>query len=202
MLATALLALLNVVALGQTSFDEHFAASKKQELGARESAFLQACGVKRSDVQIVYGLSTESEEYKFHQTSDLLRGRSEAQTDFFGSAEVWKVKGKPRFLNVWLLIMDIGSETNEMFCLDESGKVTQQETLNSSYDVEGGKADWIYVRRFSFDAAGSKTVVRSGYLHKDGTPSAVPKMSREEIDSSRGSSNASLANDVIAELSR
>jgi hypothetical protein len=191
-------------ALGQTSFDEYFAANKNHQLNAREAAFLQTCGVQRGDARIVYGLSTEGEDYRFHQTPGLLRGRNEAQTDFFGSAEAWNVNGKPRFLSVWMLIMDIGSETNEMFCLDENGKVTLQESLNASYvtDTGNGNADWIYVQRVSFDAAGKKKLVHSGYLHADGSPAVPPKLTREETDSSRATSGKSLANDVIAQLLR
>jgi hypothetical protein len=202
MFTAALLGLVNVVALGQTSFDEYFAANKNHQPGEREMAFLQTCGVKRSDTQIVYGLSTETEGFKFHHTPGLLNGRDEAKTDFFGSAEVWKVSGKPRFVNVWILIMDEGSESNEMFCLDERGEVTLQESLNASYAVESGAAEWIYIQRLTFDAAANKRLVRNGYVQKDGSPAVMPKLSREKAHDSKSVSGRSLANDVIAELSR
>ena len=202
MLIAALLGLVNLVALGQTSFNEYFAANKNHQLGAREIAFLQVCGVKRSDSQIVYGLSSEAEGFKFHHTSGLLNGRDEAQTDFFGSAEAWKVSGKPRFVNVWILIMDEGSENNKMFCLDEKGKVTLQESLNASYAVESGAAEWIYIQRLAFDADGDKRLVRNGYVQKDGSPAVMPKLSLEKAKDSKSVSDRSFANDVIAELSR
>ena len=201
MLFAALLALASA-APGQTSFDQYFTANKNHQSGARELAFLQACGVKRSDTQIVYGLSTETEGFKFHRTRGLLQGSAEARTDFFGSAEEWKVNGKPRFINVWILTMDVGFEGNEMFCLDDRGKVTLQESLNASDAEVSGGTGWIYVQRFLFDAAGKKKVIRSGYVHRNGLSAAAPKLNREDTDASKRASDTDLAANVTSELSR
>jgi hypothetical protein len=193
---------LTSVALGQTSFEQYFAANKNHRHGVREVDFLQMCGVKRSDEQIIYGLSTENEGFKFHRTRGLLQGSAEARTDFFGSAEEWKVNDKPRFINVWILIMDVGFEGNEMFCLDDSGKVTLQESLNASDAEVSGSTGWIYLQRFSFDAVGKRKVIRSGYVHKNGLSAAAPKLNREDTDASKRASDTGLAANVTSELSQ
>ena len=202
LVAAALLIFSGAAALGQTSFDEYFAANKRRQVGAREAAFAEACGVKRSEAQIVYGLSTELEGYKLHRTPGLLKGREEAQTDFFGSAEEWKLDGKPRLINVWTLVMDEGAESNELFCLDERGNVTLQESLSALDGEVSGTTGWIYVQRVSWDAARKQRLVRGGYVHKDGSPAVAPKLSREEAAESKDSAGKDLARDVIAALAR
>lgn len=203
LVATALFIISGAMgASAQTSFDQYFAANKAHRIGQREAAFLKACGVNRDEAQVLYGLSTENEGFKFHRTSSLLRGREEAQTDFFGSAEVWKVNSHPRFINAWLLTMDVGSESNEMFCLDENGEITLQESLNGMDGEVSGSSSWIYVQRFAFGTAGKKQKVSSGYVRSDGSSAPVPKLDSDDAQVSKVSLDAELARDVIEQLSR
>ena len=200
--AATLLLSLCVPALSQTSFDQYFKANKQHQLGTRQANFVQACGLKQSDAQVFYGLSTEIEGFKFRRTPSLLQGRNEAETDFFGSAELWKIDGKPRFVSAWMLVMDVGSESNEMFCLDGNGSVTLEESLNALDAEVSGGAGWMYVERASYGADGTRKLVRSGYVHADGTRAATPKLKREDAEASKAGFDKSLASDVIAQLSR
>jgi len=104
---------------GQISFDEHFQLAKHGRLGKRESAFSAKCGVDAKSATVRYGESVD-QTWTFRPRSTIGRGRMDAEMDFFGQAELWRVDGQPRLLNVWMLIMDTGQSRNEMFCLDGS----------------------------------------------------------------------------------
>src|SRR5580700_5422623 len=78
------------LAVAQTSFDEHFALAKQGKFGPREALFAKECGVDRSSATIVYGRSLD-ERWTFRRVTSVGKGRSDAEMDYLGDAEVWNV---------------------------------------------------------------------------------------------------------------
>ena len=191
----------SVPLFAQTSFDDYFAVAKLGKSPNREQSFTSACGLSRSNASLVYSVSTENEGWKWRPKSSLGHGRDDAQTDFYGTAVVWKIDGKPRFVNVWILIMDTGNTNNEMFCLDEQGRVTAQESLNSFEPVDGSVGGWRYIQQTNFLASGRKRVVQGNFVDKAGHSIATPTLGKEDMQNARVSLAPALAHDVIAQLS-
>ncbi len=164
----------------QTSFDEHFALAKQGKLGAREAAFTKQCGVDRISSTVTYGRSND-ERWTFKPVSSIGNGRDDAEMDFLGNVEIWSVRGKARFLNVWFLIMDTGHSHNEMFCLDEDGHILTQESLNVYEPVDGPSGGWRRLRLVSFPGTGKAHVVKSMFLNKAGEQITAPKLSNDDL---------------------
>ncbi len=199
-LSVAVLFLFSVLAAAQTSFDEHFQLAKQGKLGQREEAFAKQCGVQRSSATITYGESLD-EGWDFKRTSSVGRGREDAAMDYFGTAEMWSVAGKPRLLNLWFLVMDVGRSNNEMFCLDDNGRVVAQESLGIVEPVDGDGDSWIHLRRTTFLPDGRKHAVTSSFLSKTGAQIASPKLSPDDFSEAMAGSDPSLAEDVVKKLS-
>ncbi len=197
---TGMLAI-STVAFSQTSFDQHFALAKQGKLGAREAAFAMQCGVERKTSAITYGRSLD-ENWTFKRVSTVGKGRADAEMDFIGNAEIWSVSDKPRLLNVWFLIMDTGNSWNELFCLDENGRVVTQESLNVYEPVDDSPGGWRRLKVTSFLGNAKPRVVKDLFLDKAGKPIPTPKLSKYELEESNGRSSADLAQDLIAKLSR
>ncbi len=186
----------------QTSFDDYFAIAKQGISSSREAEFTASCGLQRSDATIVYGVSTADEGWKWQRRKSLGHGRDDAQTDFYGAAVVWKVAGRPRFVNAWMLIMDTGNTNNEMFCLDEFGHVTAQESLNAYQPVDGQGTGWRYIQQIKFLPPCKKIVLHGQFVNEAGAPIPAPKLDKEDMQVARVSLSSSLAHDLIAQLSR
>lgn len=191
----------SAVAFSQTSFDQHFALAKQGKLGEREAIFAKQCGIQRSDAVISYGRSLD-ENWHFKRVNSVGKGRDDAEMDFLGNAELWSVSGKPRLINVWFLIMDTGNSSNELFCLDESGHVVSQESLNVFEPVDGSPSGWRRLSVTSFPGTRQARVTKNLFLDKAGKQIPKPKLSREDLEQSNGSSSPDLAQDLIAKLSR
>jgi len=174
----AVVIVMSASASAQTSFDEHYTLAKSGKFGARESAFAKLCGVDRATAKVTYGYSVD-EGFNL-KPSATLPGTDLAQIDNFGTAEVWSVDGKPRLLNVWNMIMDTGNYQNDFFCLDATGKVTAEETLNTYEPPDAPAKAWRHLERVTFAADGKKTVVKSIFVTKTGTTAMPPKLDKDD----------------------
>jgi hypothetical protein len=193
--------LLAPMANAQTSFDQHFALAKHGKLGQREALFAKECGVDRSSATIVYVRSLD-ERWTFKRVTSVGRGRSDAEMDYLGNAEVWSVGGKPRLLNIWFLIMDTGNSNNELFCLDQNERVTTQESLNIYEPIDGSSGGWRHLRIKNFSADRKERVVMSAFVDASGSRIATPKLDRDDLAEANSGSSPDLAKDIIARLSR
>jgi hypothetical protein len=183
-------------ALAQTSFDEHYALAKRSGLGPREAAFAKQCGVERAASRISYGRSFD-EGWTFKPMASVGKGRADAEMDFLGNAELWSVAGKPRLLNAWFLVMDVGNSSNVIFCLDENGRVTSQETLNVHEPVDGTGDGWRHLHIKSFPSSGKPQTLTNEYLDKAGNPIAAPKLDKDDIAEANRKASSDLARDII-----
>jgi hypothetical protein len=201
LVAIAGLLALSASAAAQTSFDEHFALAKQGKLGQREVLFAKQCGVERASATITYGRSLD-ENWTFKRVASVGSGRNDAEMDYLGNAEMWSIDGKPKLLNIWFLIMDTGNTTNEMFCLDQSGRVLTQESLNIYEPVDGSNGGWRHLRIKNFAATGKVQISTNTFVDKSGTPIAAPKLDRDDLAEANAGSSPDLAKDIIAKLSR
>jgi len=189
------------IAIAQTTFDYHFALAKQGKLGAREALFAKQCGVDRASASITYGRSLD-EKWTFKRVPSVGKGRQDAEMDYLGNAEMWSVNSKPRLLNIWFLIMDIGTSNNEMFCLDESGRVLTQESLNIYEPLDGSSGSWRHLRSGSFSATGKVSILTNTFVNRTGLPIAAPKLDRDDLADANAVSSPDLAKDIIAKLSQ
>lgn len=190
-----------ISAVAQTSFDEHFTLAKQGKLGSREIAFAKQCGVDRASSTITYGRSVD-EAWTFKRVSSVGNGRNDAEMDYLGNAELWSVNGKPRLINVWFLIMDTGNSSNEMFCLDATGRVITQESLNVYEPVDGSGVNWRHLVVQSIPFTGKPYILRDEYLDLSGSHIAPPKLDKDDLAEANGRSSPDLAKDLIAKISR
>jgi hypothetical protein len=190
-----------VAMTAQTSFDEHFAFAKQGKLGEREAAFTKNCGVDRASSMVTHGRSLD-ENWTFKHVSSVGNGRDDAEMDFLGNAEIWSVGGKPRFLNVWFLIMDTGNSNNEMFCVDQDGHVLMQESLNVYEPVDGSKGGWRRLRVVSYPGTAKAHVLKNVFLNEAGAQITAPQLSKDDLEESNGHSSPDLAKDLIVKVSQ
>jgi hypothetical protein len=101
-----------------------------------------------------------------------------------------------------MLIMDTGDTNNEMFCLDEFGHVTSQESLNAYEPVDGQGTGWRYIQQIKFLTPSNRVVLHGQFVNEAGTPIPAPKLDKEDMQVAKVSLSPSLAHDVIAQLSR
>ena len=179
-----LVLLVSVTALAQTSFDDHFGFARRGTLGPREANFAKSCGVTRGYATILYGESV-GEGWDVHRTASVGNGRNDAEIDSFGTAELWLQAGKARLLNVWILVMDEGVENNELFCLDESGHVMLQQSLNSFQPVDGTTRGWTHLTTAGVGRDGRRHVLQTSFVNAKGAAIAQPRLGREELSTIR-----------------
>jgi hypothetical protein len=186
---------------GQTSFEEYFAVAKQGKVTEREARLASQCGVKREEAKIVYGF-TSDENWTWHKKKSLGHGLEDAEMDYYGSAAMWVVNGKPRFIDVWMLITDEGDTYNEMFCLDEDGHVKLQESLTRQDPTEDENKESIYLQRKSFQPTGQSNVQWAHFVDESGHAVAPPKLDMGEMVDAKATLGSSLAQELIRKLFR
>jgi hypothetical protein len=122
--------------------------------------------------------------------------------DYLGNAELWSIDGKPRLLNVWFLIMDVGSSWNEIFCMDKNGRVLTQELLNVYEPVDGTGGSWRHLAIESYPTTGGPQILTSKYLDNSGNPVAAPKLDKDNLAEANRAFSPGLAKEIIARIAR
>jgi hypothetical protein len=187
-------------AAAQTSFDEHFSLAKQGKLGPREMEFAKLCNVERSAVKIVYERSVD-ENWTFKPVPSVGSGRYDAEMDYLRNAELWILSGRPRLISVWFLIMDTGNTSNEMFCLDESGRVVTQESLNIYEPNDGSAGGWRHLTIRSLPLGEKPRILTDAFLNAAGHRIEKPKLNKDDFAEANAHVSPDLAKDLIAKIS-
>jgi hypothetical protein len=201
LIVVAALLVLSGVAVAQNSFDEHFALAKQGKLGLRETRFAKDCDVERASSTIKFARSLD-ERWTFKRVASVGNGRDDAEMDYLGNAEMWSVEGKPRLLNIWFLIMDTGNSTNEMYCLDQKGRVITQESFSLYEPVDGSSGGWRHLLIKSFTTDGKERTLTSAFVDGSGLQIAASNLDPGDLSAATTGSSPDLAKDVIAKISQ
>jgi hypothetical protein len=97
--------------------------------------------------------------------------------------------------------MDTANTTNEMFCLDQSGRVITQESLNIYEPVDGSAGGWRHLTIRELPKGDKQRIVTDVFLDITGQRVVKPKLSRDDLDESNASVSPQLAKDLIAKIS-
>jgi hypothetical protein len=99
-----------------------------------------------------------------------------------------------------MLIMDTGNTNNEMFCLDDAGKVTGQESLNEFEPVDGKGEGWRYIKQTRFDSAGKRISIQGTFVNDAGESVPQPQLDKDDLKAATRSLSPDLARDVITQV--
>jgi len=176
--ALALLLLLGGTASpSQSPFDRYLDAVKNHRVEASELAFLRKCGVDASRASHVYGVSVGD---SWTRSSNLAKAVYDTESDFFNSAEVWWQNGQAKAVDFWALSLDVGSESNTIYCLDATSRIRFAQSTNAYTPVDGGPGGWIYRQDVRYDSSG-KFIGKSGhFVNAQGEIISRPKLGEDD----------------------
>jgi hypothetical protein len=185
----------------QQEFDHYVRLQKDGTVDAVELSFLAQCGVPEN-AEKVFAVNHPSDDgaSHWHRRTNLLRGRDEAEMDLFGTAEIRLVDGKPRALNYWSLVMDIGQEWNALVCLDEKGVTRFARAVTMTTPVDGTGKGWTYIQLRRFEYSGKAIATDSYFADRLDHRVARPKLSADEASDLGWNPEGEIAWDVLKSL--
>jgi hypothetical protein len=191
-----------IPAAAQQSFSSYVSHQRNQTVDRIERQFLTDCGVSSAGEERVLAINRTSAEGpgKWERRKTLSRGNWEAESDFFDTAEVRLVAGKPRALNLWFLVMDIGQEFNALICLSETGTIRFARAVTEMTPVDGSGPGWTYVQVRHFDNNGNVKDTSSYFADKDDRHVSRPKLDRDDASILGWNPDHSAVADVLRPL--
>jgi hypothetical protein len=97
--------------------------------------------------------------------------------------------------------MDTGNTSNEIFCLDESGRVITQESLNIYDPVDRSAGGWRHLVMRRLTNGKQSSILTDVFLDGEGKRIAKPKLDEDDLSESNAHSSPDLASDLIAKIS-
>ncbi|MES2220060.1 MAG: hypothetical protein V4587_03740 [Acidobacteriota bacterium] len=166
----------NVRKIPAYPFDIYIASVKQHKPTARISQFAKGCGVSLSTLTPVYGMGANSQGVQWELSHNLPSDVYNKESDYLATAEVWQRHRVPRVVDLWFT--DAESEDEELFCLDQSGRVISLTDIQWSLPAEGA-GWWFYKRSLGFGPTGEVVSRKSQFFDLVGNPIPPPKLSRE-----------------------
>jgi hypothetical protein len=182
----------------QQEFDHYIRLQKSGTVDAVEHAFLAQCGVPE-DAEKVFAVDHPGDDGVSHwaRRKNLFRGQFDAETDFFGTAEIRFVDGKARALNYWSLVMDLGQEANALVCMDEKGVTIFTRAVTMVTPVDGTGKCWTYVQLRRFDGKAKAASTNAYFSDRLDHRVARPKLSADDASILGWNPDGEIARDVL-----
>jgi hypothetical protein len=158
-------------------FDTYIASVKQHRPTARISQFAKGCDISLSTLTPVYGMGVNSHGVQWELSHNLPRDVYNKESDYLATAEVWKLHRVPRVVDFWFT--DAESEDEEMFCLDQNGRVISLTDIQWSLPSDG-VGWWFYKRSQTFNPIGKLVGQTSHFFNWNGNPIPAPQLSPEE----------------------
>jgi hypothetical protein len=158
-------------------YEEYLSSIKSGRPDAPILRVAERCGVNLSKAIVVYGTRIK---HSWNRASNLKIAYGKVNSDFFASAEIWKIGGVPRVARLWDLELDTGSEIDTTVCMDPAGLVVMTHEIDWNMPLADEHKGWGLERTFEREASGAPRFRESRFIDTRGSSIPTPPMDEDE----------------------
>jgi len=164
-------------AAGSDPYSTYLNSIKGSHPDAIVSRVAKECGVDPGKATVVYGAKLG---HTWSRTSSLKVAFGKVDSDFFASAELWRIGGIVRIARFWDLELDTGSEIDSVVCLDPMSRVVLVHASDWNISVAAGPEGWGFQRDFVRNSSGEPASREGRFTDTQGRPIQATKLDDDE----------------------